>query len=284
MSKSSVTFSVLLPSSLVADAPDLRQKTVKVGSVGRALAIFGVDKVCIYNDDDPYTKNQTIEAKLITSLLRYMETPQYLRKLLFSRTKELRYAGLLPPLRTPHHPLDGEKIKLGDLREAVVTQSGESGSLVEMGLREKGIIRKRLRSGCRLTVKLGKRLGDGRVEVSQVSREDVKEYWGYKVLTANSLREGLNRLDIDYKIGTSRRGRNLYEAVRGIKESSPKSVGVAFGGPYAGLFEICRRQGVDIEELFDAVVNTIPGQRTATVRTEEALMATLSVLNALTGR
>jgi len=280
----SSSLSVLLPSSLVTDTSELRQKTVKIGWVARTLAIFGVNKVCIYHDDDPHSRDQEVERKLIVSLLRYAETPQYLRKFIFPRTKELRYAGLLPPLRTPHHPLDGEKIKLGDLREAVVIQSGEGGSLLEMGLREKGIIRKRLRSGCRLTVKLGKRSGDGGVEVSQVSREDVKEYWGYKVLTANSLREGLNRLDIDYKIGTSRRGRNLYEAVRGIKESSPKSVGVAFGGPYAGLFEICRRQGVDIEELFDAVVNTIPGQRTATVRTEEALMATLSVLNALTGR
>jgi hypothetical protein len=56
---------------------------------------------------------------------------------------------------------------------------------------------------------------------------------------------------------------------------------VAFGGPYAGLFEICGRQGVDANKLFDVIINTIPEQGTATVRTEEALIATLAVLNAL---
>ncbi len=58
---------------------------------------------------------------------------------------------------------------------------------------------------------------------------------------------------------------------------------VAFGGSYAGLFEICERQDVDAGKLFDVIINTIPNQGTATVRTEEALVATLALLNALIG-
>jgi predicted SPOUT superfamily RNA methylase MTH1 len=53
-----------------------------------------------------------------------------------------------------------------------------------------------------------------------------------------------------------------------------------FGGPYGGLFEICSSQGVDISR-FDFVVNVIPNQGTATVRTEEALLATLAILNVM---
>jgi len=276
------SISILLPASSVADAPNLSQKTMKVGFVGRALAIFSVDKVCIYNDDDPKVKNQTTEMRLIATLLHYMETPQYLRKLLFPRAREFQYAGLLPPLRTPHHPLRGEKNRPGDYREGVVIEASKNQSLLEIGLPEKATIGERFRVGQRLTVRLGKQTDD-RIPVTPVARAEVPEYWGYEVLQAKTLAEGLKVLKADYSIGTSRRGQNLYEAVQAIKSSNPRSVAVAFGGPYAGLFEICERQGVDVSKLFDVMINTIPSQGTATVRTEEALTATLALLNALTG-
>ena len=272
--------SILLPTSLVADAPDLRQKTLKVGSIGRALAIFCVEKVCIYNDDDSSIKNQTAEAELIAMLLQYMETPQYLRKLLFPRAREFRYAGLLPPLRTPHHPLSGEKNRPGDYREGVVIKASNDQSLLEIGLPEKAATSERLRVGQRLTVRLGEKTGD-RISATPVARAEVPEYWGYEVLQAQTLRGGLKALKADYSIGTSRRGQNLYEAVQAIKSTKPHSVAVAFGAPHAGLFEICDRQGVDVDKLFDVVINTIPNQGAATVRTEEALVATLALLNVL---
>ena len=271
--------SVLLPTSLAADAPDLRQKTVRVGPIGRALAVFRVEKVCIYSDDDPNVKNQAAEAELITMLLRYMETPQYLRKLLLPHTEELHYAGLLPPLRTPHHPLQGEKNRPGDYREGVVVEASKNQSLLEIGLPEKAVVGERLRMGQRLTLRLGKK-SVNQILATPVTRSEISEYWGYEVLRAKSLAEGLKVLKADCSIGTSRRGQDL-SAVHAIKSDKPRSVTVAFGGPYAGLFEICERQGVDANKLFDAVINTIPDQGTATVRTEEALIATLAVLNVL---
>lgn len=276
-----VSLSVLLPTSLVADAPNLQHKTIKVGLIGRALAIFRVGKVILYNDDDPRTKDQAAEAKLVATLLRYIETPQYLRKLLFPRERNLRYAGLLPPLRTPHHPLSDERIKPGEHREAVVIRSDKHGSTLEIGLRERGVTNERLKIGQRLTVKLGERLDEDRTPVIRVAREHVNEYWGYEVSLAKNLSDALKYSKADYIIGTSRYGKNLYEAVRGIESSNPMSVAVAFGGPYKGLFEICERQGVDAKELFDIVINTIPQQGTATVRTEEALVVTLGLLNVL---
>jgi len=283
MFKLSPSFFVLLPSSLVADAPDLRQKTLKIGSIGRALAIFRVGKVCIYNDDDPHLKNQASEVGVISTLLNYLETPQYLRKLLFPRARELRCAGLLPPLRTPHHPLADEKTRPGDYREAVVMDAGKRGSLLELGIRERGFTSEKLSVGQRVTVRLGEGLGEGKRAVELVPRSEVGEYWGYEVLRAKTLAEALKVLKTDYMIGTSRHGQNLYEAVQAIRSSNPRSVAVAFGGSYAGLFEICERQGVDAGKLFDVIINTIPNQGTATVRTEEALVATLALLNALIG-
>ncbi len=276
---SEIVTSILLPASFVSDSTDIRQKTLKIGLVGRALAVFRVKKVCIFNDDEPNLRNQTSEAKTIELILSYMETPQYLRKMIFPHRDELRYAGLLYPLRTPHHPLQRERDKTGDYREGVVIKTGKR-SILDVGLPEKAVVEQKLNSGRRLTVRLDKKT-DGFVSAVPVSRGDVTEYWGYEIGLAKNLSEGLKIINAEYYIGTSRRGQNLYEAVNVIKSSINSGVAVAFGGPSAGLFEICERQGVDARELFDVVINTIPNQGTATVRTEEALVATLSLLNAL---
>jgi predicted SPOUT superfamily RNA methylase MTH1 len=250
-----------------------------VGIVGHALAVFRVGKVCIYNDDDPNVRNQQADAELIAMLLRYMETPQYLRKLLLPHAWQLRYAGLLPPLRTPHHPLQSERNRPGDYREGVVVGVRKNKSIIEIGLPEKAVAGEKLKVGQRLTVKLGKKYGEMRI-ATPAKPDEILEYWGYEVMRAKSLAEGLKVLRADYCVGTSRRGQDL-SVVQAMMKEKPRSTAVAFGGPYAGLFEICERQGVDINKLFDVIINTVPRQGTATVRTEEALVATLAVLNAL---
>ncbi len=53
---------VQLPASLVADGSDLRQKTLKIGQVARALSIFRVDKVSIYKDDDENVEDQEVRG------------------------------------------------------------------------------------------------------------------------------------------------------------------------------------------------------------------------------
>jgi hypothetical protein len=275
-----VKFSVLLPASLTADAADLQQKTHKIGVIGRALAMFSVGDVCIYNDDDPKVPDQTAQAKLVTTILDYLETPQYLRKFLFPHMNELRYAGLLPPLRTPHHALGHEKTAAGSFREGVVVESSNEKSLVEAGLKKVAIVKEKLKAGTRCTLKIVE-VGEESPIAVLADPNEITEYWGYRVHQAGSLCEGLNAMKDHYLLGTSRLGSDLYEAVKNIKDSKVGSLAVAFGGPYSGLFDICTRQGVDAKEIFGAIVNTVPQQRTATVRTEEALLATLALLNML---
>lgn len=275
------SLSIFIPASLTADMFNLKQKTLKIGQIGRALAIFRVREVWIYKDDDPKVHNQNDEAKLIATILRYMDTPQYLRKQLFPKMDELRYAGLLPPLRAPHHPLKDERVSEGDYREAVCLKASGEASILDLGLEEKGFTKEKLEPGKRLAVKLGERVSGSRRIVYPVKREETGEYWGFKVVLAEGLAEGLEGLKPDYAVGTSRYGQNFYETFKGIKINKIKSVAVAFGGPYAGLHEICGRRGIDPSELFDALVNTIPQQGTETVRTEEALIATLALLNVL---
>jgi predicted SPOUT superfamily RNA methylase MTH1 len=93
-----------------------------MGLVGRTAAIFRVEEIIIYPDNAEI--NQKNEINLIATLLSYIETPQYLRKSLFKLKPELRYAGILPPLRTPHHPLNRKikNLKIGEYREGVTIQ------------------------------------------------------------------------------------------------------------------------------------------------------------------
>jgi predicted SPOUT superfamily RNA methylase MTH1 len=54
---------------------------------------------------------------------------------------------------------------------------------------------------------------------------------------------------------------------------------LAFGAPALGLNEIVAREGLRLDDIVDFVVNTVPSQGTETIRTEEALIASLAVFN-----
>ena len=95
--RTSPSFSIAIPSSVIAEAADLREKTRKIGYIGRAAAIFRVEEIVIYMDDNIHN------LELVYNVLRYQETPPYLRKRLIPRIRELSEVGVLPPLKTPHH-------------------------------------------------------------------------------------------------------------------------------------------------------------------------------------
>jgi len=65
----------------------------------------------------------------------------------------------------------------------------------------------------------------------------------------------------------------------GKKWSRAQHVLVVFGAPSRGLHEIAKEEGAELGEIVDFVVNMIPEQGTVTVRTEEALLASLAILN-----
>lgn len=125
--KSSIT--IFIPISILSDVPSLFEKTSKVGQIARAASIFRVDEIVVYWD--PTAANRE-DAFLIRDLLSYAETPQYLRKRLFPLSRNLKYAGLIPPLRTPHHPLESTN---SSFREGFVLKSGAKSSIVDIGFR-----------------------------------------------------------------------------------------------------------------------------------------------------
>ena len=56
---------------------------------------------------------------------------------------------------------------------------------------------------------------------------------------------------------------------------------VIFGSPSEGIPEILAKEGAELGEMVDFNLNMIANQGVETVRTEEAVLSTLSVLNLL---
>lgn len=263
---------------MVSEVPHLREKTGIIGQVARAAAIYRVNEICIYRDLPD-------EGQLIRLILSYMETPQYLRRRLFKKRPELRYVGVLPPLRTPHHPLGGKTdlIIAGEFREGLVLSEGEGYHLVDIGVEEP--LRATGRSpsiGSRATVQVTGITPE--LKGRFVGRKDIGCYWGYRVhIVDHGIKELATRNEFDLKVATSRHAPIFpqVEEQLGTQWAKARSILLAFGSPRTGLREMLSKNKLDLEECFDLVVNMIPEQGCETVRTEEAIHATLAVLNLL---
>ena len=264
--------SIFVPASIISETKDLRIKTYKIGLIGRSAAIFKADRIVVYSDE-----SDKEDVKFISDVLTYMNTPQYLRKKVFPITRELRNVGILPPLRTPHHPT-GE-LGEGEYRQGLTIKRTKKGTVVDIGADKLALCKEKLSVNKVLSfkvIKLGKEI---------ILDPDVPDfYWGYKVLATN--KDLYNSIKMmkpgpDLVIGTSRYAPSITSVLDEVKEKlkGSKHTAILFGGPYSGLEELLSSQNE--KEIIDFEVNTVPSQGTKTVRTEEAVLATLSVFNLL---
>lgn len=272
--------SVAIPASLIADTPHLREKTGKLGVIARACAIFGVREILLYPDDAKH--DQRDDLQLCALILSFVETPQYLRKRLFTLSPSLRFAGILPPLQISHHdvPHSIRECKNGEMREGVVIARRGETLVVDVGLERTLDCPGDLSTGTRVTIRLmdvGRNLIGEIIESSKISI-----YWGYRVRQPKiKLGTLLEKERYDLRIGTSRYGTNVVDAWSKISNSLKNEgrVLVAFGSPRSGLTEILQDEGKTPEGVFDFFINTVPDQNVSTVRTEEAVITTLALLN-----
>lgn len=265
--------SVAIPDTILEERDSLREKTAKLGLIARYCAIFGVDSIRIFHD--PRGRG---ESSFIKHTLEYLETPQYLRRRLFPLSEELRFAGLLPPLRIPSHkaktPLG--RLEPGEFREAVVLADGVS---ADAGLDVPVALRKKEAAQKRVTVRITS-ASASRVEGLVVDRREVSSYWGYDVEIS-----GLNFLlgdnSFSLKIATSRLGDPVSRVARALRIDLQGSKGLMllFGSPSRGLFEAV---GKDLRKRVNYVLNLLPEQNVVTLRSEEAILSGLYLVSLLT--
>ena len=267
---------ILIPSSLTMEGRDSRVNTLKVGQIARAAAVFRMNRIVIYRDPE-YN-----DSRFIAMILRYMETPQYLRKLLIPRREELRHVGTLPPLRTAHHPINSksESLKIGEFRVGAVVESvgSDSGVWVEIGINRPIPLRTggKYSVGQRLNVRI---FSHEPLAAEPVDPKDIPHYWGFETEIVESLEGYLaaKHEQGSHVVLTSRSGMALTpEILSKLGHSVQKrDLAVVFGSPARGVDAFLGKESMDRYEM----INTIPHQGTETVRVEEAVFATLALLN-----
>jgi predicted SPOUT superfamily RNA methylase MTH1 len=260
---------VLVPASLVAETDDARDATRKIGQVARAAAVFRCEKVVVFHDEPD-------DGEMIVEVLRYAATPPYLRKTVFDRRDELRYVGVLPPLGTPLHSVTAGSDSEGsepEYREGVVTKVGTDGRVwVNCGTQHPVALRVPdggIREGERVTLRVSSR----EPLRAEVAEDEDSPYGGYEVERA-PLDDWLDPYE-GVAVCTSRRGKEV--ELSDLRVDDDTDLALVFGAPKRGVHEILRERDASVD--FDYVLNTVPDQGVETVRTEEAVLATLALAN-----
>jgi len=267
---------ILIPSSLNMESRDRRESTLKVGQIARAAAVFQYSRIVIYRDTEHN------DSRFMAMVLRYMDTPQYLRKMLIPRREELRHVGMLPPLRTAHHPINSksESLKIGEFRVGAVVESvgSDGGVWVEIGINRPIP----LRTGERYSVvqRLNVRIFSHEpLAAEPVDQKEIPHYWGFETEIVESLESYLAALHErgGHIVLTSRYGKGITpEILSNMGHTGyQRDLAVVFGSPSRGVDAFLSKESMDRYEM----INTIPHQGTETVRVEEAVFATLALLN-----
>ncbi|MCL7417640.1 MAG: RNA methyltransferase [Halalkalicoccus sp.] len=281
-----MTVSILVPSSVVREAEDKREATRKLGYVARAATVFRADRLSIFPDSDG---ERRWGGGFVETVLRYAATAPYLRKEVWETRDELEFAGVLPPLLAVSRTGSGSNGS-GSLRQGLVTEVGPEGRVrVNCGLQHPlSLITPpgmEVEQGERVTVRISSR--------RPVRAKLTEEPSGLEV-ERTDLPAALGRPDAGVRIATSRFGEELsIGRLPGITERVERDgMTVAFGSPGRGLPDILDvnaeavgdqpadgvEPGSDGSERFDLWLNTIPHQGSETVRTEEAMFASLACL------
>ncbi|MGY5881814.1 MAG: putative RNA uridine N3 methyltransferase [Candidatus Thorarchaeota archaeon] len=271
-----MTLKVALPDTSLADSTNLRKKTAKAGRIARAIAVFRVEEVFVYKTGFlPPSKMR--DADLLVRILRYLDTPQYLRRRIFPKSSSLQFAGTLPPLRISSHPLKSSLADLskGSVRWGVQVRPNQIDLGFDRLIDYPEIVSERDPTLFRVVNTSPK------IVLETIERSDVQEYWGYEASRIGGLVDLLKQSEGMTRIGFSRNApsfKNLEDDIISTI-SNTQSVLAIFGGPERGIIELCAKKQEDIKHHVDFWVNTIEGQGTETVRLEEALLVSLGLLN-----
>ncbi|KAF9356001.1 hypothetical protein BGX34_010156 [Mortierella sp. NVP85] len=319
------TVSIALPGSILDGSLTVELKTYLIA---RACVMFNVDEIVIYNESAKGLSKENLGKDdylpksdpnlFMGRVLQYLETPLYLRKLLFPMHRDLKFAGLLNPLDPPHHVhLDERSL----FREGVVVRArDQNSSIVNCGMRKEVLIDRLVPTGSRVTVRIHgaekdkkkkmdkdaktqaaiatmeAELADdkgalqkyftGTVVSPKTPREETGYYWGYQVRLADSISKVFTESPFpngyDLTIGTSDKGTPISSEITSTIPHFSHAV-IVFGG--ATGIETAVEADEDLKcdadaakDMFDFWLNTCPRQGSRVVRTEEAMLITMAAL------
>ena len=269
---------LVLLSSILENCNNLMEKTLKIGQISRAMAIYKIRTIYLLKTSPKNDK----EIPFIKKIFDYLNTPQYLRKKRFTFEKELKHVGMLPPLATYLHHLTKTKkdLKNEEIREGYIVDSDKKGITIDIGIekyisiKENGNKVDKLRP---IYIKIKKNNDD--ISYDIVSPDEGNQYLGYNVIIYT-----LPELLKDKKglfIGTSRRGLNIFDVQNKLMEEfdNKSNIYLLFGSPKLDIFKFFKQYNLNIKDFVPHIINFIPNQGVRTIRTEEAISIVLSTLN-----
>jgi methyltransferase len=266
-----------MPDSSLSDEQTKRDKSIKIARFARACSIFRVKRIYIYHDS--LSEFEKDDLHLIKTILRYLDTPQYLRKMLYPRMQQLEYAGILHPIKAPHHkaPEDIKKVKAGDVRIGVIVKV-QSQLFVEVGLGSLVPFVGEGLEGKKVNIKFIAPYPN--LKATKATEQDIFDYWGYEVKEVPSLSKLLTSVEKTEVVITSRKGTYFKNIETKLVERAKniQNILVVFGAPKHGIHDILAKEGASIKS-YEFIVNMFPNQGTETVRLEEAVLGSLAILN-----
>ena len=265
--------SIAIPESSLSDESLKIDKTRKISVIARACSIFQVDTIYVYQEGNG---NYRQDGNLMVMILKYLETPQFLRKRLFPKMNDLKFAGVLQPLKIPSHitPANPKKINKGDIREGIIV-SVKGKKFVDVGIRQLISFFGHTSIGKRATVQFKE--GYPKLSVKEIEKSEAPSYWGYVVKERANLFGLISEWKGDTII-TSRKGKTATKDQIAKYTKSDKPTLVVFGSPEKGVHEILGGKMKNVQNAKS--LNFFPNQATETVRLEEALLGTLAIINA----
>ncbi|KAG2474716.1 MAG: hypothetical protein NPMRTH4_140002 [Nitrosopumilales archaeon] len=265
-----MTISIAIPDSSLSDNLTKLDKSRKISDIARACSIFKVDTIYVYNES-----NNKEDNHLIITILKYLETPPFLRKKLFPKINELKFAGALHPIKIASHVKtpDSKKIKTNDFRDGVVIGS-KGKKFIDLGIKQMIPYHGETKIGKRITIQFKK--GYPELIIKQVSIDQIPEYWGYKVKERGNLFTFISSWSGKI-ILTSRKGKIITKSQIKKYLDSKESILLVFGSPSKGIHEIL---GNKIKQVQNSTfLNFFPVQATETIRLEEAIFGSLAILS-----
>jgi len=187
----------------------------------------------------------------------------------------LQHAGSLPPIKSPHHKtrVDIRSVK-NEIRFGFVVKQNDM-LYVDVGL-EQLISYKGNQLGKKVLVKIS---NNGQFFAEDIEKNQVPGYWGYDVEYVDSLSELLETQKCEVlmtSVEGSQFTKHVTEMMNRIRIS--KDLLIVFGGPRFGLPKILESENKKISSNH-LLMNMFPRQGTQTVRLEEAILGTLSIVN-----
>jgi predicted SPOUT superfamily RNA methylase MTH1 len=256
--------SILLPDSFLDNEDTLLLKTRKIGTLARTTNMFRIGYVYFYKE-----KGQVKDREILSDIFTHLGFPPYLRKY-GKHSKNLRHTAILQPIHSPNH--SGVKYKEFSYSEGIVTESFGGKISVDIGKKNSVIIRD----------KRHYKKGDTVIIQSSGKSLCIKEIVPDTFFWKTSFEIGDLTLDQyllsnpqNFVIGLSKSGEPISSKVIIDLQNNTHSQYLLVFGPIKGSL----RDHIKNLNSINIWLNVVPNQGTKTIKIEEALHSTLTLLN-----